>query len=553
MKKITRALIAGAVALSLSVIAAPTFAGTTDSYTFSAKSYSGSRNRDYKVYVPANVSSPAPMVMALHGCMQDHNDVINNYGMKEAAEDYGFILVAPFITTYDGMRSENCWGFWFDQHTHQGKGEPEDLYQIGLEVESNYGIDANRRYVTGLSSGGAMTAILATTHNHYFAAAAPGSGIAYGETSSSVSMAQCNGSPTFESTVTTANDMERELSDDYAIPIMVMQSNNDCVVQQPAGRNIRDAHLRVHGGERASAGSCQYYYQNNYNCKHVKYTSDGTTSGIPIVETIFFDGSSTDHGHQWMAGENGNSTAQYNERVGPSYPDLVWDFFSRNARNGDGLTIAKPTITVLGDNPMYVELNDAFSDPGATAEDPVDGTLTVSAHCNVDTSTADQYACNYTATNSADKTAVATRTVNVFDPSAPAESCAAVMASPSAHIDNGRATKGGDYDLKAISTGDEKSIGYYFDTWSEVTLHEGQPGEWNTAQPAACGGESTTDPTFTCQDWYTTNSWHEYYGRAYYASGYYTEGGDDGLGSMSGTYNYVKETSAGHFEKGACN
>ena len=130
-------------------------AGVTDSYTLDQQSYAGSQARQYKVYVPADVTVPAPMVMVLHGCQQTHDDVLNDWGMKAKADQEKFILVTPFITRYDGLRNINCWGFWLDGHIHEGKGEPEDLHRIGLEVESNYNIDPERRYITGLSSGGA--------------------------------------------------------------------------------------------------------------------------------------------------------------------------------------------------------------------------------------------------------------------------------------------------------------------------------------------------------------------------------------------------------------
>ncbi|MGO1749599.1 MAG: PHB depolymerase family esterase, partial [Marinobacter sp.] len=134
------------ITITLLLPSSPVSAGQTDSYTLPQQSYNQSRARDYKVYVPDNLQSPAPMVMALHGCKQTNNDVLNDWGMKAAADQYGFILVAPYITSYDGLRNQNCWGFWFEHHRHQGAGEVEDLHQIALAVESNYAVDPQRRY-----------------------------------------------------------------------------------------------------------------------------------------------------------------------------------------------------------------------------------------------------------------------------------------------------------------------------------------------------------------------------------------------------------------------
>ena len=49
--------------------------------------------------------------------------MIAQTGFATLAERDGFIVVYPFITSYDGMRSPNCWGFWFPQHIHEGAGE----------------------------------------------------------------------------------------------------------------------------------------------------------------------------------------------------------------------------------------------------------------------------------------------------------------------------------------------------------------------------------------------------------------------------------------------
>ena len=135
-------LIARWIASTLfALLGAAASAGTTESFTFPQEPYEGSQQRRVKVYVPGGLSGPAPMVMALHGCRQTHDDVLRDWGLTAAADRFGFILVAPFITSYDGLRTTNCWGFWFDGHRHQGRGEPEDLHRIALEVERRYAID----------------------------------------------------------------------------------------------------------------------------------------------------------------------------------------------------------------------------------------------------------------------------------------------------------------------------------------------------------------------------------------------------------------------------
>ena len=77
-----------------------------------------------------------------------------------------------------------------------------------------------------------------------------------------------------------------------------------------------------------------------------------------------------------------------------------------------------PIITILGHNPLNLQVGDTFTDPGATAQDNVDGDLTASIQTNdnVNTSAAGSYNVTYTVSDTAGNTATASRTVVVSDP-----------------------------------------------------------------------------------------------------------------------------------------
>lgn len=74
-----------------------------------------------------------------------------------------------------------------------------------------------------------------------------------------------------------------------------------------------------------------------------------------------------------------------------------------------------PVITLNGENPMDIPLGANFVDPGATANDLVDGSVAVMVTGSVDTNTVGSYTLTYTATDSHDNTAMVERTVNVID------------------------------------------------------------------------------------------------------------------------------------------
>jgi hypothetical protein len=81
-------------------------------------------------------------------------------------------------------------------------------------------------------------------------------------------------------------------------------------------------------------------------------------------------------------------------------------------------TIA-PVVTLLGPDPLTIEVGSTFTDPGATALDETDGAVEVSASGEVNTAIPGNYTITYTATDAAGNTATATRTVTVVDVTAP--------------------------------------------------------------------------------------------------------------------------------------
>ena len=158
--------------------------------------------------------------------------MINETRFKDLAERDNFIAVYPFITSYDGMRETNCWGFFLDQHIHKGAGEAEDLHQIALEIEAELKIDPNRRYVTGLSSGAGMSVALAVAHSDYFAAAGSVEGLPYAETSSAVGFF-CANPGSFKpvsADVVAMKTEQQQPEEQRPVPIMAIHSRNDCVV-----------------------------------------------------------------------------------------------------------------------------------------------------------------------------------------------------------------------------------------------------------------------------------------------------------------------------------
>ncbi|WP_407270178.1 immunoglobulin-like domain-containing protein [Radiobacillus sp. PE A8.2] len=81
----------------------------------------------------------------------------------------------------------------------------------------------------------------------------------------------------------------------------------------------------------------------------------------------------------------------------------------------------KPVITLNGENPMTVEVNESYEEPGAMATDNNDGDLTgdIAVSGEVDTSALGTYEVTYTVTDSSGNTETVKRTVKVVDTTDP--------------------------------------------------------------------------------------------------------------------------------------
>jgi poly(hydroxyalkanoate) depolymerase family esterase len=189
MRRIT--LVAGVAAALVQVWQADvSTAATIIERTLPASNQPGSRARQYTVALPDGLETgaPVPVVMVLNGCLQTDQNMIDDTRFVELADREGFVAVFPFVTSFPSseQRNPNCWGFWFDQHQHEGRGEPGDLRRILAEIEAEFPVDPERRYVVGLSSGAAMAVVMAVTYSEDFAAAGSVAGLPYDETACAV-------------------------------------------------------------------------------------------------------------------------------------------------------------------------------------------------------------------------------------------------------------------------------------------------------------------------------------------------------------------------------
>ncbi len=142
-------------------------------------------------YVPSALTAGRPLVVVLHGCAQAAADMDDETGWTKWADQMGFALLLPQQQTANN--SSRCWNFFVKSDYQRGAGEPLSIKQ-GIDwMVSHHAIDTARVYVTGLSSGAAMTNVMLATYPDVFAAGAPVAGVPYKCATTVGASLMCNG------------------------------------------------------------------------------------------------------------------------------------------------------------------------------------------------------------------------------------------------------------------------------------------------------------------------------------------------------------------------
>jgi poly(hydroxyalkanoate) depolymerase family esterase len=126
-------------------------------------------------YVPQNLGAVRPLVVALHGCTQQAQGYDDETGWVKLADKYRFALLLP----QEQVHPAKCFR-WFDAtQTQRDQGEALSIRQMIARMAADHNIDPQHVYVTGLSAGGAMTAVMLATYPELFAGGGIIAGIPY--------------------------------------------------------------------------------------------------------------------------------------------------------------------------------------------------------------------------------------------------------------------------------------------------------------------------------------------------------------------------------------
>ena len=128
-------------------------------------------------YRPANLGASRPLVVALHGCTQQASGYDDEPGWIKFADKHRFALLLP--QQQEANNPRKCFNWFLPGDNGRDKGEALSIRQMIDRVKLDAAIDPQKVYVTGLSGGGAMSAVMLAAYPEVFAGGAIIAGVPY--------------------------------------------------------------------------------------------------------------------------------------------------------------------------------------------------------------------------------------------------------------------------------------------------------------------------------------------------------------------------------------
>jgi poly(hydroxyalkanoate) depolymerase family esterase len=265
-------------------------------------------SRRYKLFIPSRAAGkPLPLLVMLHGCLQDPDDFALGTQMNAIAEELHFFVLYPEQS--ETANQTRCWNWFNAANQRRDQGEPAIIAGMTREMIQSHKIDARRVYIAGMSAGGAMAAIMAANYSDLYAAVGIHSGMPYGAAQNLLAA------------ITAMKDGAAVGSQlpSKSIPLIVFHGDQDLMVNSRNGEQLISQWLDGPApGRRQEASTAQAHEGNGRAFTRTLYR-DG--AGNLIAENWLVH----DAGHAWSGGGSAGSFA---DSAGPDASREMVRFFS---------------------------------------------------------------------------------------------------------------------------------------------------------------------------------------------------------------------------------
>ncbi|KAB1929845.1 PHB depolymerase family esterase, partial [Micromonospora sp. ALFpr18c] len=305
-------------------------------------------------YRPDNLPANSPAVVLLHGCTQNASGYFANSGWQKYADQWKFALIVAQQPS--GNNANSCFNFFEAGDTARGQGEALSIKQMVDHAKANFGVNGSRVYVSGLSAGGAMSAVMLATYPDVFAAGSIIAGIPYRCATSMVNAFSCM-NPGADKTPAAWGDLVRGAYSGYTGPrprVAIWHGTSDTTVTPLNGTESRDQWTNVRGISQTPTSTSSLPGNTSlevYGNDEVRlYRVSGMGHGTPVDP-----GSGAD--------QCGNAAAYFLDTICSTYRDAL--FFGLNGGGTDPTpTPTTPPTCVTASNYAHVTAGRAYQSGG---------------------------------------------------------------------------------------------------------------------------------------------------------------------------------------------
>lgn len=279
--------------------------------------------RAWRLYVPSRYDRTRPpmLLVLLHGCTQNADDIARGSQMDAVAEERGFLVLYPEQSVDANPRT--CWN-WFDTaHQRRDAGEPAIIAGMITEVTARYPTDPARLHVAGISAGAAMAVLVTAAYPERIASMSSISGVAWSAAQNvgSALMVMQRGAgdalPSADALIGAMGTHAR------AVPALVVHGKVDAVL---AKRNADETvmqwtglfeHLRRTQGLPPLEKSVEVVATvNDYTTHRTNWTDE---RGRAMITALVID----ELGHAWSGG---SPSGTFTDAKGPDVSRLIASF-----------------------------------------------------------------------------------------------------------------------------------------------------------------------------------------------------------------------------------
>ena len=241
-------------------------------------------------YVPPDLPTGAPLVVALHGCTQTPAAYDQGSGWSKLAEQQKFAVLLP--EQQPANNPNRCFNWFSPADTSRGQGEASSIHAMIERMIADHGIDRNRVFVVGLSAGGAMASAMLAAYPEVFAGGAVIAGLPHGSADSVHGALEAMSQPSDRSAAVWG-ELVRRASPHHRgrwPKVTVWHGSADMIVNPGNGRSIAKQWVDVHGlpedAETEQVGHhARRFWRDAVGAVVVEeYSIAGMGHGVPLAQ-----------------------------------------------------------------------------------------------------------------------------------------------------------------------------------------------------------------------------------------------------------------------------